>query len=103
MRPVIQLRKTEIFRAWIRELRDDDAAARIFSRVDRLAKGNPGDAKPVGDGVIEMRIHYGPGYRVYYMQKGARLLLILCAGDKTTQQRDIETAKSLAKDWKDGT
>jgi putative addiction module killer protein len=82
-------------------LRDDEAAVRIFSRIDRLARGNPGDVKPVGDGVSEMRIHHGPGYRVYFQQKGTRLLIILCGGDKTTQKQDIEAAKRLAKEWRD--
>lgn len=68
-------------------------------RVDRLAHGNPGDAKPVGSGISELRINYGPGYRVYFRQEGQRLILLLCGGDKSTQQRDIELAHRIAQDW----
>jgi putative addiction module killer protein len=71
------------------------ARARIAARIDRLARGNPGDVAPVGEGVSEMRIHYGPGYRVYFVQRGAALVLLLCGGDKSTQARDIRTAKQL--------
>jgi putative addiction module killer protein len=98
---VLEVRRTSAFRDWLHGLRDDEAAVRIFSRIDRLARGNPGDVKPVGDGVSEMRIHHGPGYRIYFQQKGTRLLIILCGGDKTTQKRDIEAAKRLAKEWRD--
>lgn len=95
---VIEIRETETFSDWLRALRDTQAKARIAARVRRLAFGNPGDVRPVGDGISELRIHYGPGYRVYYVQRGAVLILLLCGGDKSTQDRDIEAAKRLAKE-----
>ena len=73
---------------------------RVQVRVDRLVAGNPGDVKPVGDGISELGIAYGPGYRVYYLQEDRRLILLLCGGDKSSQQRDIEDAKRIAADWK---
>lgn len=78
------------------DLRDRAARARIAARIDRLAFGNPGDVAPVGDGVSELRIHCGPGYRVYFVQRGKVLIVLLCGGDKRTQARDIKTAKKLA-------
>jgi len=75
--------------------------ARIAARIDRLASGNPGDVQPVGDAVSEMRINYGPGYRVYFIQQGKVLVVLLCGGDKSTQERDIRQAKALAGQWKD--
>ena len=69
--------------------------------MDRLAGGNPGDVEPVGEGVSELKINYGPGYRVYFIQRGAVLIILLCGGDKSTQSRDIKQAKELAKQWKD--
>jgi putative addiction module killer protein len=95
---VIEIRETEIFASWLRALRDSQARARIAARVQRLAFGNPGDVRPVGEGVSELRIHYGPGYRVYYIQRAAVLIVLLCGGDKSTQDRDIEAAKRLAKE-----
>ena len=73
---------------------------RIAARLDRLASGNPGDAQPVGDGVSELRINYGPGYRVYFIQRGPVLIILLCGGDKSSQDRDIKQAKVLAEQWK---
>lgn len=70
-------------------------------RIDRLAGGNPGDVRPVGEGVSEMRISYGPGYRVYFIRRGAVLVVLLCGGDKSTQARDIEAAKTIAAQWKE--
>lgn len=96
--PVIEIRETEAFSLWLMALRDAQARARIAARVRRLAFGNPGDVRPVGEGVSELRIHYGPGYRVYYVQRGILLIVLLCGGDKSTQNRDIETAKRLAKE-----
>lgn len=96
--PVIEIRETETFSDWLLALRDSQARARIAARVRRLAFGNPGDVKPVGEGISELRIHYGPGYRVYYVQRGAVLIVLLCGGDKSTQDKDIETAKRLAKE-----
>lgn len=75
--------------------------ARIAARIDRLASGNPGDVQPVGEAVSEMRINYGPGYRVYFIQQGKVLVVLLCGGDKSTQERDIREAKALAGQWKD--
>ena len=87
--------KTEEFDTWLKALRDARAKAKIISRIERLADGNPGDVKPVGNGIIEMRIHYGPGYRVYYCQQGETIVIILCGGDKDSQAKDIETAKEI--------
>ena len=80
---------------WLTELRDQKAIARIQIRIDRLALGNPGDVRPVGSGISEMRIDYGPGYRVYFSQRGSDLVILLCGGDKTTQTSDIEKAKRV--------
>jgi putative addiction module killer protein len=96
--PVLEIRETETFSAWLRMLRDSQTRARIAARARRLAFGNPGDVRPVGEGISELRIHHGPGYRVYYVQRGAALILLLCGGDKSTQDKDIETAKRLAKE-----
>jgi putative addiction module killer protein len=93
---VIEVRQTEVFASWLAELRDVRARARIAERVRRLALGNPGDVRPVGNGVSELRIDYGPGYRAYYIQRGNTLIVLLCGGDKRTQQRDIDMAKELA-------
>ena len=93
--------KTDEFSGWLKALNDARAKARILIRVDRLVAGNPGDVEPVGEGVGEMRIDYGPGYRVYYMKRGTALIILLCGGDKSTQKRDIKKAKQLARDWKD--
>lgn len=93
---MIDVRQTDAFRNWLRKLRDDKAAARIIARMRRLEQGNPGDAKPIGGGVLEMRIDYGPGYRVYYARRGPIVVVLLCGGDKRTQARDIERAKALA-------
>lgn len=73
----------------------------MLIRIDRLAAGNPGDVKPVGEGISELRINYGPGYRVYYRQEGDELILLLCGGDKSTQDDDIKNAKRIAKQWKE--
>jgi putative addiction module killer protein len=94
---VIEVRQTNEFKDWLLGLRDARAKTRITDRVDRLANGNPGDSKPVGEGVSEMRIDYGPGYRVYYRQKGKVLVILLCGGDKSTQRVDIRRAHDLAK------
>ena len=91
--------KTARFDLWMRTLRDRRAAARVQARIDRLAVGNPGNVKPVGSGISEMRIDYGPGYRVYFTRRGAVVIVLLCGGDKTTQQTDIQEAKELALSW----
>ncbi|MCJ8141649.1 type II toxin-antitoxin system RelE/ParE family toxin [Ancylobacter sp. A5.8] len=95
---MFDVRQTEVFEAWLTHLRDRQAKARILARVRRLELGNPGDVKPVGEGVSEMRIDYGPGYRVYYAQRGPIVVLLLCGGDKDTQDRDIVKAKALARE-----
>jgi putative addiction module killer protein len=97
--PVIK--RTAEFLAWLRKLRDQEARMRIMQRIDRLKLGNPGDVVSVGDGVSEMRIHYGPGYRVYFARRGEIVVLLLCGGDKSSQPTDIAFAKKLARDWKD--
>jgi putative addiction module killer protein len=88
------------FDRWVRQLKDRRAAARVLVRIDRLAAGNPGDVKPVGHGVCELRIDYGPGYRVYYLERGQRLIVLLCGGDKSTQDRDIAQAQRIAAEWR---
>jgi putative addiction module killer protein len=94
---MIEIRKTEAYARWIDGLRDIRARARILARVERLATGNPGDVKPVGEGVSELRIDYGPGYRVYYTQRGREIIILLAGGDNSTQARDIKTALRLAR------
>jgi putative addiction module killer protein len=95
---MVEIRKTEYFAKWIDGLRDIRARARVLARIQRLASGNPGDAKPVGEGVSEMRIDYGPGYRVYYKRQGKQLIVLLAGGDKRNQKRDIERALRLARE-----
>ena len=95
---MIEIRRTVTFRDWLVGLRDQRAIARIADRIDRLAQGAYGDVKPVGDGVFEMRIDYGPGYRVYFVNRGAVVVILLCGGDKASQNRDIGRAKRLAKE-----
>lgn len=94
----MEVRQTETFRSWLRALRDNQARARIVARIRRLEQGNPGDVAPIGAGVSEMRIHYGPGYRVYYAQRGEEIVVLLCGGDKKTQGADIEKAKKIANE-----
>jgi putative addiction module killer protein len=93
---MFEVLKTEEFDAWLSELSDQTAQAKIASRIERLGLGNPGDVKPVGDGISEMRVHHGAGYRVYYTQTGKTIVVILCGGDKSTQDRDIKRAKEIA-------
>jgi putative addiction module killer protein len=94
---MIEIRKTEIFADWLDGLTDIRARSRILVRIERLAEGNPGDVEPVGEGVSELRINYGPGYRVYYKQHGRFLIILLAGGDKRTQGKDIKTALRLAR------
>jgi len=94
---MIEIRKTEVFAKWIDGLHDIRARARILARIERLAAGNPGDVKPVGEGVSELRINYGPGYRVYYKKQGQKLLILLAGGDKSTQAKDIKAALRLSR------
>ena len=86
-----------MFEVWLHDLRDAKARSKIAVRIQRLEDGNPGDVAPVGEGVSEMRIHHGPGYRVYYVNRGGELVILLCGGDKASQARDIEDAKRLAR------
>ena len=95
---MIEIRETDEYAHWFAKLRDQRARARILVRVRRLSLGNPGDVSPVGEGVSEIRIDYGPGYRVYFKQLGESVVVLLAGGDKRTQQRDIEKAKDLARD-----
>jgi putative addiction module killer protein len=95
---MIEIRETLIFSKWLESLRDRLARARIQARIIRLGLGNPGDVKSVGDGILEMRIDHGPGYRVYFIQKGAELIILLAGGDKSTQSKDIKRAIELADD-----
>jgi putative addiction module killer protein len=95
---VIEVRQTARYERWFTSLRDNRARARIQARVRRLSTGNFGDVKPVGEGVSELRIDYGPGYRVYFVQRGATLVVLLAGGDKRTQDRDIATARALARE-----
>ena len=94
---MVEVRQTQEFSAWLLRLRDANAVARIVGRIRRMEKGNPGDNKSVGRGVLEMRIDYGPGYRIYYLHRGAQIVILLCGGDKRMQQQDIKRAQKLAE------
>lgn len=94
---MIEIRKTDLFQKWFTALRDRQAIARINTRLRNVSLGNFGDVKPVGEGVSELRIDYGPGYRVYFVQHGRKLVILLAGGDKRSQQRDIEKALELAR------
>lgn len=94
---MVEIRKTELFAKWIDNLRDVQAKARVLVRIERLASGNAGDVKPVGEGVSEMRIDYGPGYRVYFTNRGSELIILLAGGDKSSQSVDIKSALRLAR------
>ena len=94
---MIEIRKTDVYAKWLDNLSDIRARARILARVERLATGNPGDVKPVGEGVSELRIDYGPGYRVYYKKHGREVVILLAGGDKHTEASDIKTALLLAR------
>lgn len=95
---MIELRKTDVFARWLDGLRDLRARARVQARLDRLAEGNPGDVKPVAEGMSELRIDYGPGYRVYFKARGRTVIILLAAGDKRTQAGDVRTALRLARE-----
>lgn len=94
---MIDMRKTDVFAQWLDALRDIRARARIQARIERLASGHPGDVEPIGEGVSELRIHYGPGYRVYFKQRGSELIILLAGGDKRSQAKDIKMALRLAR------
>ncbi len=97
---MVEIIKSTTFDRWLRKLRDPKAKARIQMRIRRLGLGNPGDVQPIGSGLSEMRIDYGPGYRVYYMKSSSIFVVLLCGGDKRTQQTDINKAKQLATEWR---
>lgn len=94
---MIEIRKTDVFAQWLDHLRDIHARARVQARIERLTAGNTGDVKPVGEGVSELRIDYGPGYRVYFTKRGREIVILLAGGDKSTQASDIKTALRLAR------
>lgn len=96
---MLRFKQTETYRKWERRLKDDRARAAIASRLDRLGFGLPGDVAPVGNGISELRIHYGPGYRIYFSRRAGEVILLLCGGDKNSQERDIAAAKRLAAEW----
>ena len=97
----IEIKQTETYRKWEARLRDERVRVLITARLTRLAYGLAGDVKPVGHGVSELRIHYGPGYRVYFRKRGNAIIILLCGGDKSTQAQDIKTAIRLAIEWSD--
>lgn len=96
---MIELKQTETFRKWRTGLKDERARILIASRLDRLAFGLAGDVEPVGQGISELRIHHGPGYRIYFQKRGSTIIILLCGGDKSTQAKDIKAAKRLAETW----
>jgi putative addiction module killer protein len=98
---MIEIKQTETFRKWRTRLRDLRLRALIASRLDRLAFGHPGDVKPVGEGISEIRIDHGPGFRIYFQKRGEKLLILLSGGDKSSQSKDIRTAIRLARNWRD--
>jgi putative addiction module killer protein len=95
---MIEIRQTAAFVDFIEDLDDERAQAKIAARIERLAAGNAGDVVPVGEGISEMRIHYGPGYRLYFIRQGQKVIVLLCGGDKSTQDKDIKAAKQLARE-----
>lgn len=96
---MVEIKQTETFRKWRARLIDDRVRALIASRLDRLAYGHGGDVQSVGQGISELRIHHGPGYRIYFQRNAGTIIVLLCAGDKSTQARDIKTARRLAQTW----
>jgi putative addiction module killer protein len=96
---MIEIKQTETFRKWRMRLKDERVRGLIASRLDRLSFGHAGDVDPVGQGISELRIHYGPGYRIYFHKRGDTIIVLLCGGDKSTQAKDIKTAKRLATEW----
>lgn len=95
--PLVEFRKTDVFAEWLDPLRDLQSRARVQARIERLAVGNAGDVEPVGEGVSELRINFGPGYRVYFKKRGRELIILLAGGDKSTQAKDIKAALRLAR------
>ncbi|ECT8547616.1 type II toxin-antitoxin system RelE/ParE family toxin [Salmonella enterica] len=93
--------RSETFSDWLSSLKDSRARSRVLARIDRMREDNFGDAEPIGDGLSEARIHYGPGYRVYFMQQGDVIVVLLCGGDKSSQTKDIKQARRIAKAWRE--
>ena len=98
---MIQIRRSNIYIKWLKKLQDRVGKALIAERISRLQSGNAGDVRFVGDGIFELRIHYGPGYRIYCKDTGKEIIILLCGGDKSTQQEDVEKAKKIAKLYKE--
>ena len=98
---MVQLFKSDVYESWFSQLRDRQAKAKIEVRIRRLSLGNPGNVKPVGEGISELKIDYGPGYRVYFLKHGPVVVVLLCGGDKSSQPRDIVNAKAIAAKWKE--
>lgn len=97
---MVEIAQSTTFSQWLGNLKDRQARMRIHAKLDRVVLGNLGDVRPIGHGLSELRIHYGPGYRLYCMQTETHTLVMLCGGDKSSQTRDIEQARAIAKDWK---
>jgi putative addiction module killer protein len=97
---MLEVRQSEVFASWLGDLKDERARAKIVVRIRRLSLGNFGDVKPAGEGVSELRIDYGPGYRLYFVRRGKEVIVLLCGGDKRTQAEDIKAAKAMAKQLK---
>ena len=98
---MLKVLQTETFRRWLRRLRDRQAVSQIVARLESAGAGHFGDVRSVGEGVSEMRIHYGPGYRLYFIRSGTEVIVLLCGGDKASQRRDIERAKRMSQEWRD--
>lgn len=96
---MIEIKQTETFRKWRMQLKDERVRGLVASRLDRLGFGHTGDVEPVGKGISELRIHYGPGYRIYFQKRSDTIIVLLCGGDKSTQAKDIKAAKHLAAEW----
>jgi len=96
----MQIQTSDVFDAWLANLRDERARARIIDRIDRVRGGNFGKCEPVGNGVSEMKLDFGPGYRLYFLVEGRTVVVLLCGGDKSSQKKDIKLALQLAQDWK---
>lgn len=97
----MQVRRTLEFTEWLKNLRDRSAKAKILARIDRLEDGNVGQSRSIGGGIVELKIDFGPGYRVYYVQRGSTLILLLCGGDKDSQKDDTRLARRLASEFKE--
>jgi len=94
-----RIRRSSVYKKWFKKLKDAVTKARILARLDNLAAGNPGDTESAGEGISELRMHFGPGYRIYYKDTGKEIIILLCAGDKSTQQTDIVKAREIAKEY----